>query len=257
VYTAFAELDDFLTGLVGSVRDILGDTFVGAYGQGSFALGAGDLNSDCDVIFAATTLPTGPAEAELRRLHADIPTRPGFWTQHLEGSYADVHSLRTIDGIGTRWLFCDHGHRELTWDTHCNKARVRWILHHHGITLSGPPAADLVDAPPPTTLRDEARTALPTLLADVATWVSFDVAWTQRYVVSTICRLLYTLRTAEVTSKRGALEWARSTLDPSWRSLLTQVIADRELGRDPNTPPRPGSMDATYAFAEYTKSLAL
>ncbi|MER7755435.1 aminoglycoside adenylyltransferase domain-containing protein [Kitasatospora sp. NPDC097643] len=65
----------------------------------------------------------------------------------------------------------------------------------------------------------------------------FDVAWSQRYAVTTYCRALFTLHTGEVTSKRGALEWARETLDPRWRPLLTQVIQDRELGWDPTDPP--------------------
>lgn len=63
------------------------------------------------------------------------------------------------------------------------------------------------------------------------------MAWSQRYAVTTYCRALFTLHTGEVTSKRGALEWARETLDPRWRPLLTQVIQDRELGWDPTDPP--------------------
>ena len=98
--TPFAQLDAVLADFTKAVRGILGDTFVGAYLQGSFALGAGDEHSDCDFIVAATTLPSGHVEADLRRLHDAIPTRPGFWTKHLEGSYADLASLRSVDGIG-------------------------------------------------------------------------------------------------------------------------------------------------------------
>jgi hypothetical protein len=254
--TNFHELDTVLAGLTGSVSDILGDTFVGAYMQGSFALGAGDINSDCDFIIATTRLPSGSTEAELRRLHDEIPTRPGFWTKHLEGSYADVTSLRGIEGLGVPWLFCDHGHRELIWDTHCNSLHTRWILRHHGITITGPPIADLVDEVPPEAIREAMRVALPELMADLRTWAPFDIAWTQRYTVSTYCRLLYTLHTAEVASKRGALEWARDNLDPKWRTLLTQVIQDRTLGWNPAEPPRPGSLDATYEFADYAQSFA-
>jgi hypothetical protein len=42
MFTPYQELDALLADLVREVRDILGDTFVGAYLQGSFALGAGD-----------------------------------------------------------------------------------------------------------------------------------------------------------------------------------------------------------------------
>lgn len=253
--TQFAELDAVLADLVGSARDILGDTFVGAYVQGSFALGAGDIHSDCDFVVATTSPPSGAAEAELRRLHDGIPTRPGHWVHDLEGSYADVGSLRSADGLGVPWLFCNHGHRELVWDTHCNTLHARWILRHHGIRLAGPRPADLVDPVPPEALRDEARAALRGLLPDTLSWASTDWAWTQRYLVATYCRILYTVRTARVTSKRGGLEWARDALDPRWRPLLTQVLADRALGWDPADPPRAGSLAAAYEFAGYTESL--
>ncbi|MEU2264556.1 aminoglycoside adenylyltransferase domain-containing protein [Streptomyces sp. NPDC019645] len=254
MFTRFTELDTLLTGFTHAVRDILGDTFVGAYVQSSFALGAGDLHSDCDFIVATTALPRGEAETELRRLHDEIPTRPGFWTRHIEGSYADTASLRGIDGLGVPWLFCDHGHRELIWDSHCNSLHTRWILRNHGITLAGPPIADLVDEVPPDALRAAMRADLPDVLSGIRTWASFDLAWTQRYTVTTYCRVLYSLQTGRVASKRGALDWAYRNLDPRWRPLLTQVRDDRERGWDPADPPRPGSLEATYAFAAYAES---
>jgi hypothetical protein len=256
MFTPFGELDAVLTDFTGSVSDILGDTFVGAYLQGSFALGAGDKHSDCDFIIATTVLPSGSAEAELRRLHDQIPTRTGFWTQHLEGSYADITSLRGLDGLGVRWLFCDHGHRELTWDTHCNSLHTRWILRNHGITLAGPSIVEIVDEVPPQAMRDAMRVALPEVMSDLKTWAPFHVAWTQRYTVSAYCRMLYTLHTGEVASKRGALEWACDSLDPKWRPLLHQVIEDRALGWNPADPPRPGSLEATHEFAAYAESVA-
>ncbi|MER6359135.1 hypothetical protein ABT186_47030 [Streptomyces sp. NPDC001634] len=81
MFTPFEELDALLADFTRSVRDILGDTFVGAYVQGSFALRAGDMHSDCDFVVATTVLPSGSAEAELRRLHDEIPTRRGFRTR--------------------------------------------------------------------------------------------------------------------------------------------------------------------------------
>jgi hypothetical protein len=254
VFTPYADLDRVLTDLTGEVRSILGDTFVGAYLQGSFALGAGDTDSDCDFVVAVTVPPAGGIEAALRRLHDEIPLRPGFWHEHLEGSYADVASLRGADGLGVPWLYCDHGHRELIWDTHCNSLHTRWILRRHGITLAGPPVTDLVDEVPPERIRAAMREALPEVLPGILTWAPPDIAWTQRYIVSTYCRVLFSLHTGEVTSKRGALEWAGRHLDPVWRPLLEQVARDRALGWDPAEPPRPGSMAAARAFAAYAES---
>jgi Domain of unknown function (DUF4111) len=256
MFTPFEDLDELLVDFTGSVRDILGGDFVGAYLQGSFALGAGDRYSDCDFIVVTAVAPSGPAEAALRGLHRRVFTRPGHWSMHLDGSYADAESLRTTDGLGTNWLYCGRGGYRLVWGAHCNTLGTRWILRKHGITLAGPPAADLVETVAPQAMRDGIRTTLLEQMSDLNTWARFDVAWTQRFTVAAYCRALYTLHTGEVTSKRGALEWAHEHLDPKWGPMFTQVIEDRTLGWDPTDPPRPGSLDEMREFADYAESCA-
>jgi predicted nucleotidyltransferase len=54
--TPFLELNELLGDLVGRVESILGDNLVGAYVIGSFALGAGDLSSDCDFLLVSKDL---------------------------------------------------------------------------------------------------------------------------------------------------------------------------------------------------------
>ena len=51
--------------------------------------------------------------------------------------------LVSVEHIGRRWLFNDHGHRTLEWGDHCNRGYTRWILREYGITLTGAGAADL------------------------------------------------------------------------------------------------------------------
>lgn len=256
MFTPFADLDALLADLVSSVREILGPTYVGTYVQGSFALGAGDIHSDCDFIVACTELPSGDREAGLRALHDEIPTRPGHWSTEIEGSYADVDSLRSVAGMGVPWLFNDHGHRTLIWDTHCNNPHARWILRNRGIVLDGPPITSLVDEVPPEALRSAMRAELPLVWEGIKGWAPMNVAWTQRYIVATYCRMLYTIHTGEVESKRGALLWGLKMLDQRWHPLIEQVLEDRALGWDADTAPRPGSMEATRAFADYTERLA-
>jgi hypothetical protein len=253
--TAYPELDDVLADLLGHWQRILGSNLLGAYVQGSFALGAGDLHSDCDFLVATRERVTGDQEAGLRALHAEVPHRDGHWCRHLEGSFAPADELASVDARGRRWLFVDHGWDTLQWDDHCNRAYTRWILREHGLVLSGPEPASWMAEVPPATLRQESGAALPTLLDDLATWVDIDAsAWGQRYAVVTACRLLYTVDTAEVASKPGALEWAQRRLDPRWRPLLAQVRDDRVLGFD--QAPRPGAATAARAFAEYAVTWA-
>lgn len=255
--TPYPELDDLLADLLGHWQRILGSDLVGAYVQGSFALGAGDLDSDCDFLVATRGPVTGAQEAELRELHDEVPTRPGHWPHDLEGSYAPVDELATVTHLGRAWLFNNHGHRTLEWDDHCNRAYTRWILRERGLTLVGPDPRAWMEDVPQAALRHESGAALPTLLEDLATWIDIEaIAWGQRYAVVTASRILYTIATAEVASKAGALEWAQRRLDLSWRPLLAQVRDDRSLGFGLDQLPRPGSAAAARAFVEYAVTWA-
>jgi hypothetical protein len=256
MHTPFPALDAVLSDLGQAVRAILGSSYVGCYLQGSFALGAGDLESDADFLVVVTEPPSGTAEARLRQLHGEIPTRPGVWNRNLEGSYADQVSLRTTAGLGVPWLFSDRGHRELVWDDHCNNLHTRWILRNRGIVLDGPPLTDLVDDVPAQAMREAARAALPGMVDGIRAWADMEHAWTPRYIVQTCSRALFTTVTGEVASKAAAVEWARAILDPAWLPLLTQVAAERGTPWRPVDPPPPGRMEQALAFAAHVEVVA-
>jgi hypothetical protein len=256
-WTPYADLDALLADLLATWRAILGANLAGAYVQGSFALGAGDQHSDCDWIVAVHHPVSASEEAALRALHDEIPTRDGQWVHDIEGSYAPIHELASVDFMGRPWLFNDHGHRTLELDDHCNRAYTRWILREHGVVLAGPEPRSFMPAVPEDSLRREAAAAIPRLMDEISSWVDIDaLAWGQRYAVTTACRILYTLETAQVASKPGAVEWAQRSLDARWRPLLAQVRDDRGLGWDPQERPRPGSAEEARAFAAYAVAWA-
>src|SRR2546430_7175869 len=85
--TAFADLNRLLIELVDGVRDVLGDTFCGAYLQGSFAVGDADAHSDVDFIVVTRNDVAPEQQAELQALHQRLYAFPTPWAQHLEGSY--------------------------------------------------------------------------------------------------------------------------------------------------------------------------
>ncbi len=254
--TVFPELNELLGELVARVESILGDNFVGAYLTGSFALGAADLHSDCDFLVVTEDRVTAEQERALRELHDEIPTRPGHWTHDLEGSYAPRAELETLAALDKQWLYVNRGWRQMQWSTHCNTEDVRWTLREHGITLAGPDPGEFVREVPADALRSRMPPLIESFLPDLFGWISFDAAWAQRYAVTTLCRMLYTLETGEVASKQAALEWAKRRLIPAWHDLIQQVLDDRALGWDPDDPPRTGSVEATIAFAQYAKERA-
>jgi Domain of unknown function (DUF4111)/Nucleotidyltransferase domain len=249
--TEFPELNDVLRDLVASAREILGDSMAGAYLQGSFALGDADIDSDCDFLIPLERPVSEQQEHDLRGLHSDIPIRPGHWTRHLEGSYPPIGRLATLGGLGESWLYIDHGWREMQWSTHCNTEVVRWTLREHGVTLAGPDPQTFMDEISPDLLRSRMRRDVTTYLTDLEGWVSLDIAWAQRYAVTTLCRIAFTAEHGTVASKRTALLWARTAFGPRWSPLIDAVLADRPLGFDPATAPRPGSVTETRVLNEY------
>lgn len=102
-------------------------------------------------------------------------------------------------------------------------------------------------------LRDRMHDYAQSFLPDLYSWATFDVAWVQRYAVTTLCRILHTRECGRVTSKKTALEWGRDTLDSRWSALIEQVMDDRSLGFDAEAPPRPGSVAQTMGFLDYAQ----
>src|SRR5438093_4343904 len=172
--TAFAELNELLAELVARDKSILGENFVGAYVTGSFALGAGDLHSDCDFLVVTQERVTAEQEQALRELHDELPTRSQHWAKHLEGSYAPRAQLETLSTLDERWLYVDHGWREMQWSTHCNTEVVRWTLRERGVTLSGPDPRELVREVPADALRCKMRCQIESCLPDLSSVTDLD-----------------------------------------------------------------------------------
>ena len=248
--TQYAELNDVLGRLVEGARRALGDNFVGAYLVGSFALGDADIHSDCDFIVATGGAIPAAQEEAIRSLHEGFPAEDGHWNRHLEGSYAPVDDLRRLDALGRDWLFIDHGHAEMEWSPHCNSLEHRWTLRHHGVVLTGPSPHDFAEVPS-SLLREQMRSQVPGFMAELATWIGVDdIAWAQRYAVTTLCRMLFTVRHGTLASKRRALLWAAEGLDPRWRELVLRAERERARGWDPSDLPERKLVEQTRQFAD-------
>lgn len=234
---------------------MLGDDLVGIYLTGSFALGGGDAASDCDFLVVVDGALSGDEERALRELHEEIPSWPGYWASNLEGSYAPRGDLETLGTLGRPWLYVDRGKREMLWSPHCNVEDVRWILLNRPLVMAGTDPRQFCCEVPAPVLQAAMRPQIENLLDDVRSWAPFDIGWTQRYLVETACRMLYTLEHDEVITKPGALDWATEVLPAEWHDLIGQVREDRLVRW--NAPPPAGSMERAVAFVEYVQAREL
>lgn len=249
--TSYADLNAVLAELVERARALLADNFVGAYLQGSFALGDFDRHSDVDfVVVTQEDIPPDQHPA-LQAMHDDLHAMPGPWAPRLEGSYAPKAILRRwtttprdppgeprpdtwadpgTSGMAPRvypFLFLGNGERVLVRSEHDNTQVVRWILREKGVALAGPPARGLVDAVSPEALREEVR-ALLDKLASMGDAALTETLGIQCFMALLAGRMLYALSTGRVGSKKTTVAFAHRTLEPRFASLIERGWRERE-----------------------------
>lgn len=248
--TPLPEVNAVLTDLVQRWREILGPNLVGAYLQGSFAVGDFNERSDIDFIVVVGADLTAPELALLQTLHAEMQRQPSYWAKHLEGSYVPAAILRRLtdeprEPIGepvrpAAWrdpgtgmppkhyplLHLGNGTDTLVRSEHDNTLVVRWVLRERGIALCGPAPATLIDPITADELRAEVRTNLLTYTTPYLTGeLPIDAVWLQAFFVTLICRMLQTLVTGEIHSKAAGTAWALRTLPPQWHDLAERAAA--------------------------------
>jgi Domain of unknown function (DUF4111) len=222
--TPFPELNEVLEDLVASIRAVLGETFVGAYLQGSFAVGDFDRHSDVDFIIAVRKELTGVQVDALQAAHRRIYRLRSEWAQHLEGSYFPLAILQDHNQSGLPLWYLDHGSESLVRSDHCNTVVVRWIVRENAIVLAGPNPATLVNSISVEVLRrDMAQT-----IGDWGRQILDDPKpyrnrFYQGYIVLNYCRMLHDLIEGRPGSKRAGATWAKANLDGTWSPLIDRA----------------------------------
>ncbi len=251
--TLYPDLNAVLQELVESIQAVLGQDFIGAYLQGSFAVGDFDLHSDVDFVIVVEQELSGDPIQLLQAMHARIYDLDCAWAQHLEGSYFPRDILKSCARRGEQLWYLDNGSRSLVRSVHCNTLVVRWVLRQHGIALAGPDPASLIDPIPASALRQEMLEGLQAwgqqILADPGI---INNRFYQTFAVLHYCRALHDLHTGTCGSKRAGAEWAKANLDPSWTDLI-----DRSWDGRPNPeisvrqPANPQDLARTLQLIRY------
>ena len=251
--TPYSELNQVLAELVSRMQHILGDDFVDAYLQGSFAVGDFDQHSDVDFIVAIEDDLTPRQVDALQVMHDRIYQLQSQWAQHLEGSYFPREILRHHSKRDTELWYLDHGARSLIRSDHCNTLLVRWVVREKGVSLAGPPPQTLVPPISRRLLREEIFETLVNwgqkILDDPA---PFNNRFYQGYIVLNYCRMLHDLHRGYPGSKREGAEWAKSVLDPSWSDLIDGAWDSRpDPAQKVRQPPDPKDFERTLKFVEF------
>ena len=256
--TPYRELNHVLHELATSARSILGRDFVGAYLQGSFALGDFDEHSDVDFAIVVEDEPDDGQVAALQSMHARVYGLQSSWAQHLEGSYFTRKLIKRLDPSRAEPWYLDNGSRELVPSDHCNTAVVRWCVRERGIALAGPEPRTLVDPVSGDDLRLEVSATMrwwaDMIFADPR---EMDRWWYPSFTVLTYCRMLYTLESGMISSKPVAARWAQETLDQRWAPLIRRAWEVRpSLSSRVGRRADPDELSGTLEFIRYAVDVA-
>jgi predicted nucleotidyltransferase len=251
--TPYSELNHVLSELISRMQVILASELVGAYLQGSFAVGDFDEHSDVDFIVAIEAELQPQHVEALQGMHEQVYQLASEWARHLEGSYFPLEILRQPPMRSSKLWYLDNGARQLIRSDHCNTLLVRRIVRDRGITLFGPPPSTLVDAISDEYLRAEIYETLTRwgreILSDPTPYRN---RFYQGFIVLNYCRMLHDLYRGYPGSKRAGAEWAKLALEPSWSELIDRAWSTRpDPARSVRQPADPQAFERTLRFVEY------
>jgi predicted nucleotidyltransferase len=251
--TGYPAVNTTLHDILASVWVILGSQLRGMYLVGSLAGGDFDLNSsDLDIIVVTDGALSDDRVAALRDFHTRFGASDSPFAERLEAVYIPQDDLRRPASATTAYPQVERDRPFFVEPLEPGWSVQRYTLREHGVVIAGPAPRELLDPVNPDELRREGAIIVQTWLDQAVhdpTWL--DWARPRPYfafVVATLCRLLYTLKTGNVASKPAATRWAQQTLGNQWADFIARSWAARHEDGEPSTD----DMDTLVALIRYT-----
>jgi len=230
----YPELREVLSIFVDEITAELGENLVGIYLVGSIASGDFDADSDIDFLVVTNIELTEANMKPLQDIQIKIYDIDCYPAKHLEGSYISTADLNNWSIVGKKKLYYfDNGSTTYEQSTHDNQWHVRWILRERGITLVGPKPETILQPIPSNELSNEIKTTMLHIMEIFLDEVNrplsfFNSRFGQSFTVLTYCRMLHTLLTGTVRSKKAGMQWAKQFVDPKWVKIIDQAWHERE-----------------------------
>jgi predicted nucleotidyltransferase len=230
----YPELQQILNTFVDEVAAELGENLLGIYLVGSLASGDFDLDSDVDFLVVTHTELTEADMKPLQDIQIKIHKIDSYPAKHLEGSYISIRDLNDWEFVGKKKLYYfDNGSTQYEESSHDNQWHVRWILRERGITLVGPDPKSILEPIPVDEMRNEIKRAMLQVERLFEDGIDrplsfFNSRFGQSFIVLTYCRMLHSLHTGTVQSKKAGAEWAKNFVDSKWVDLIEQAWNERK-----------------------------
>jgi len=230
----YPELQEVLNIFVNEIKAELAGNLIGIYLVGSIASGDFDLDSDVDFLVVTNTELTEANMKALQDIQIKIHDIDCYPAKHLEGSYISIGDLNDWSTVGQKKLYYfDNGSTTYEQSTHDNQWHVRWILRERGITLVGQKPETILKSIPLNEMFSEIKKTMLQVMKLFEDEINrplsfFNSRFGQSFAVLTYCRMLHTLQTGTVQSKKAAVKWAKQFVNPKWVKIIDQAWNERE-----------------------------
>jgi predicted nucleotidyltransferase len=256
----YPDLREVLSSFVEEITAELGENLVGIYLVGSIASGDFDLDNDVDFMVVTNAELTEENMKPLQDIQIKIHAIDLYPAKHLEGSYISISDLNDPEIVGKKKLYYfDNGSTAYERSAHDNQWHVRWILREGGITLADPKPETILKPIPPGELSNEMKAAMLQVKQffedEMDRPISFfNSRFGQSFTVLTYCRMLHTLHTRTVQSKKAGAAWAKHFVDLKWIKLIDHSWNERDGARFGFTISQRAEstlLDETLEFVKY------
>jgi hypothetical protein len=249
--TPYPDVNAVVHDLLTSLQAILGPQLHGMYLAGSLALG--DFHphdSDLDLIIVTCGTVSDEIVTALRDLHQRFDHSASAWAARVDAVYIPQDVLRESSPTADRYPILEWPGFLVLEPLESGWPIQRYTLRESGVVVSGPDPRSLLDPVDP----DDLRHASAVIVERWRDQAHSDPEWpawlrepdNHRFVVLTLCRLLYTLETGSVASKPAAAHWAVRTLAARWGELIERTTTE------PRTDVPEDAAPGTLALLEYT-----
>jgi len=220
--TPYQDINEILSFISESIKTILGKNLIGVYLFGSLAYG--DFNPDSSDIDLVTIInnPLNHHELELiKQLHEQIRTHDKKWSNRLECSYTPIEMLKNIlppkeprpyYGEG---IFYDEAPYGNEWIIN------NYLLYEYAFPLIGPDFKELIK---PIDIIEVQKACIRDLFQEwepkITDFNWLDNSHYQSYLVINLCRILYTVMCAAISTKKKSAQWVKNQFGLPWINLI-------------------------------------
>ena len=216
-------MNELLRFYVQEIVSRLGRELEGIYVTGSLSYGAfNEETSDIDIVVIVREPLLQSAIESVRRLHLQMLDRFGKWARRLECSYTPIAMLPSVappkgprpywGNEGTFYEAAQYGNE---WIIN------NYFLYRYGVALHGPEFRELTG---PVQIEEVQKACIRDLFREWEPKAN-DENWFKNnhyasYFVLNLCRILYTVISRDVGSKKMAAAWVKARYGEPWRSLI-------------------------------------